>query len=750
MPDSMGGSWASQQLAEFAAAVAEFTTRVEARQGAVERAAEALDAEVGAIVRDGVVVGSIGFPAGVQPPRELLEAAATLGTRDIELPGFARPLNLLVTHVDASVGVRFLLARDAEERFSPDEHNLVRGMARVYALAMRTLATLEELHERQTLLERLSRIQHSITRGADLQQTLDAIVAGASELMAEPVAAMRLVDRDRPERTHIASAVGLESQVLVEMRDSEIGHGIGGRAIEEDRLIVIEGYGSDAGSLAPMSANPLTAAMSAPVRERGEVVGALTVASYTPARAFTNSEREALLAFAETTSLALTDARLVANALHMAVHDALTGLPNRVLFLDRVDHALETVSRRPRNVAVLFLDLDNFKLVNDSLGHGAGDQLLVAVADRLSGALKAGDTVARFGGDEFAVLADINEEADAIHIAERILAMFAHPFALEGREVFASASIGIAISSRTFDGEALVRDADAAMYRAKSRGRAGYELFDEAMRARVMQRLQLESELHRALKRGELELAYQPIVSLADGAVLGAEALVRWHHPERGLLMPGDFIPIAEEVGLIVPIGEWVLRTACRDAAAWGDLRPDGPPLFVAVNLSARQVSNPCVVHTVRDALERAGLDAPLLELEITESSIIEEADRPQANVLGLRDLGAKLVLDDFGTGYSSLTYLKRFPLDGLKIDRSFTDGLGVDSDDTAIVSAVAGMARGLGLAVTAEGVEHAAQALELRRLGCRRAQGYHYARPMPLADFRAFVARSGRLANAA
>jgi EAL domain-containing protein (putative c-di-GMP-specific phosphodiesterase class I) len=270
------------------------------------------------------------------------------------------------------------------------------------------------------------------------------------------------------------------------------------------------------------------------------------------------------------------------------------------------------------------------------------------------------------------------------------------------------------------------------------------------MRARVMQRLQLESELHRALKREELELAYQPIVSLADGAVLGAEALVRWHHPDRGLLMPGDFIPIAEEVGLIVPIGEWVLRTACRDAAAWGDLRPDGPPLFVAVNLSARQVSNPCVVHTVRDALERAGLDAPLLELEITESSIIEEADRPQANVLGLRDLGAKLVLDDFGTGYSSLTYLKRFPLDGLKIDRSFTDGLGIDSDDTAIVSAVAGMARGLGLAVTAEGVEHAAQALELRRLGCRRAQGYHYARPMPLADFRAFVDRSGRLANAA
>jgi diguanylate cyclase (GGDEF)-like protein len=738
-----GGSWASQQLAEFAATVAEFDTRHAAQQGALERAAEALDADFAAIVGHGEgVVASIGFPAGAVPAAELRAAAGEIGRTHVDLPGRRPRFSVTITNLENPEMGRLILGRDIEEPFGEEERNLIRGMARVFSLALRTLATLDELRERQALLERLSRIQQSISRGSDLQVTLDAIVAGAAELMAEPVAAMRLLHRERPGYTRIASAVGVPEPLLESIRDGRIGSGAGGLAIAQDELVVIESYGDHPESLAPMSAHALQAAMSAPVRERGEVVGALTVASYTQGRRFTASEREALLAFAETASLALTDARMVANAMHDSVHDALTGLANRVLFMDRVNHALESARRRPRSIAVLFLDLDNFKLVNDSMGHSVGDDLLMGVADRLRHALKTGDTVARFGGDEFAVLVeDVRSEADATKVAERILGSFARPFALRGRELFVTASIGIAVSDLGVqDGEALVRNADAAMYRAKSRGRAGYELFDELMRARVLQRLEIESELHRALARDELELAYQPVVSLTDGKVLGAEALVRWNHPERGLLSPGHFIPIAEEVGLIVPIGEWVLRTACREAVMWGHERLDELPLSVAVNLSARQVSNPRVVQTVRNALEMTGLQPQLLELEITESALIEEADRPRDNLHALRELGVKLVLDDFGTGYSSLTYLKRFALDGLKIDRSFTDGLGVDPDDTAIVSAVTGMAKGLGLAVTAEGVETEAQRSELRRLGCRRAQGYHFGRPMPAREFRRVI----------
>jgi diguanylate cyclase (GGDEF)-like protein len=530
------------------------------------------------------------------------------------------------------------------------------------------------------------------------------------------------------------------------MTRTPVGEGVGGRAIAERRMVVVEDYQHAENMIAAIRSGGAQAAIAAPVREQGNVVGSLVVASNERGRRFSEYERAALVAFAEHASFALTDARMVADAMHQAVHDALTGLPNRTLFADRVDHALAGAERRGGRVAVLFCDLDNFKVVNDSLGHHAGDELLILVADRLRDALRATDTVARFGGDEFGILLeDIGaDERGAVRVAEQIGAAFREPFRLRGGAHVVSASIGIALSSEASSSPTeLVRDADAAMYRAKLRGRNGYEVFDEAMRARAVERLRVEGELRIALAEDELRVVFQPIVSLEDGLVLGAEALVRWEHPQRGLLAPGEFIGVAEESGLIVPIGEWVLATACREAATW----PGERPLMVSVNLSPRQV-NPSLIDSVAHAVTEAGLDPDLLALEITEGVLLEESAAATGTLKALRALGVHLVLDDFGTGYSSLGYLKRLPLDGIKIDRSFIGGLGTDPDDSAIVSAIAGMAGSLGLTIIAEGVETLGQVIELRKLACQRAQGYHFGRPMPAEAFRELVGLRGRRGN--
>ena len=732
-------SWAAQQLAEFAASVSAATDEHGALLGAVERGAEALDADFGAIVRDGAVPASIGFAAGAVPGAALSAACAPGAPRECEIPGLAGRTDVLVAPMDPGW---LVVGRAAEQPFAEDERALVRGMARVLSLALRTIGVVTELTERQALFERLSKIQQSITRRADLQETLDAIVEGAADLMQEPLSALRLVDADDPTVMRIVASAGFEEEVLETARVGRVGDGAGGRAISEERLVVIEDYAVADEAIPVFVERRLKAAIAAPVREQGRVVGSLVVASDRTGRHFSPAEQELLLAFAEHASLALTDARMVADAMHRAVHDALTGLPNRVLFGDRVAHALMGARRHRTKVAILFIDLDNFKVVNDSLGHQAGDDLLIAVAGRLRRTLRASDTIARFGGDEFAVLVeDVRTEQDAVRVAEEIAGLFVHPFPLAGRDHFVTASIGIAISDRTAsEPDALVRNADAAMYRAKAHGRAGYELFDEAMRARATYRLRIESELHRALDRDELALDYQPIVALHDGSILGAEALVRWDHPDRGRLGPGEFIPIAEESGLIVPVGEWVLRAACREAAAWAALRPDGPLLQVSVNVSARHLGDQRLPAQVARALQDGALDPALLLIEITESALLEDAERPNENLRQLREMGIGLVLDDFGTGYSSLGLLKRLRPAGLKIDRSFVGGLGQDPDDSAIVSAVAGMARGLGISVTAEGVESDDQAGELRHLAVQRAQGYYFGRPMAAERFRALA----------
>jgi diguanylate cyclase (GGDEF)-like protein len=400
-------------------------------------------------------------------------------------------------------------------------------------------------------------------------------------------------------------------------------------------------------------------------------------------------------------------------------------------------------------VAVLFMDLDHFKVINDSLGHEVGDRLLRAFAPRLTDALRPSDTVARFGGDEFVVLCeDLHGEADAVHLAERILECLRDPFEIASHELFTSATIGLALARSGDRPDGLIRDADAAMYRAKARGRARYELFDEAMRERVSERLRTENALRRAFADGALSLHFQPIVAIADRSIVGAEALLRWEDPERGWISPEQFIPIAEENGLIVPIGEWVLEQAMLAAARWPAARDGGAHVQVAVNLSARQVAQRSLSEKLAATLERTGLPPERLSLEITESVLMEEAEAPVEAVRDLKRLGVGLILDDFGTGYSSLSYLNRLPIDVLKLDRSFIAPLGGPAAQTtaAIVSGIVTMAEALDITVVAEGIEGPAQVEQLRALGCTYAQGFFFARPMPAAELDLLLRSGGQV----
>ncbi|MDQ1373241.1 MAG: hypothetical protein QOJ09_579, partial [Actinomycetota bacterium] len=430
----------------------------------------------------------------------------------------------------------------------------------------------------------------------------------------------------------------------------------------------------------------------------------------------------------------ITERKRAEDALaHQAFHDALTKLPNRELFLDRLSHALDRIDRRTGHTAVLFLDIDRFKWVNDSLGHAAGDALLVEMAWRMRVVLRAGDTLARFGGDEFAVLCEeVEDVTDAMNVAQRLSGAFAQPFVLEGRPITVTASIGIAMAgAANTEPDALLGDADSAMYRAKEKGRDRIELFDDEMRDRAMKRLETETALRGALDQHQLVVHYQPIVGLAGERVIGVEALVRWNHPERGLVPPLDFIPLAEETGLIVPIGSYVLSEACRTIAGWNAAHLDRTPLTVSVNLSARQLASPGLPNVVAGVLEDTGLDPALLCLEITESVLMDDADTSRELLEALKRLGVTIAVDDFGTGYSSLLYLRRFPVDVLKIDRSFVAGLGNISEDSAIVSGVVSLAHALGLRSVAEGVEQPSQAVELGLLGCDQAQGFYWSKPL-------------------
>jgi diguanylate cyclase (GGDEF)-like protein len=434
----------------------------------------------------------------------------------------------------------------------------------------------------------------------------------------------------------------------------------------------------------------------------------------------------------------ITDRKLAEAELeHLAFHDSLTGLPNRALFSDRVGHALDWASTRGEAAAVLLLDLDGFKVVNDSLGHAAGDELLQVAAARLADAVGLDGSIARLGGDELAVLVGPVHGAMAIAqgVAERVQCALADPVELEGRLVTMSASIGIAGSDGQTDVGGLLRDADVALYQAKAAGKAQWVVFRPPMRAAAVERLQLETDLPLALERHELALAYQPVVDLASGRVAGFEALLRWHHPVLGLVGPDRFIALAEETGHIVPIGAWVLEEACRTAAQWQRLQPTAPPLTMAVNVSARQLASDDLVTCVASALRESGLDPRTLVLEVTETSLVTDPGAAARRLQPLRELGVRVAIDDFGTGHSSLSYLRQLPVDILKIDRSFVRNLADAGTGPALVQTLIDLGRTLDLEVIAEGVEDAGQRDWLRAQRCHQAQGYLFARPLARDD---------------
>ena len=430
---------------------------------------------------------------------------------------------------------------------------------------------------------------------------------------------------------------------------------------------------------------------------------------------------------------------------HAAFHDALTNLPNRALLAENLKFVIERARQHEDyQFAVLFLDLDRFKNVNDSLGHSIGDQLLITMARRLESCIRDVDMVARLGGDEFAILLDgIPTQAEATNMAQRIQEKLLSPFNISGHEVFTSTSIGIALSSTGYDHpENMLRDADTAMYRAKAQGKACYEVFDKGMHTHAVYLLQMENDLRRAIDREELRVYYQPIVALENGQLAGFEALIRWQHPERGFINPADFIPLAEDTGLIVPLGLWILKKACQQLCQWQWQSPANRSLFMSVNLSGKQVAVPSLVSDIKEILDETHIDAKHLKLEITESAVMENAEMAARLLKRLKALGVQLSIDDFGTGYSSLSYLHRFPVNTLKIDRSFVGRIGEAAENIEIVRTVISLAENMGMEVVAEGVETLSQLTQLRKLKCEFGQGYLFSRPVDAASVSEWITK--------
>lgn len=552
-------------------------------------------------------------------------------------------------------------------------------------------------HARELLLERLARIQRDINRSDGLRATLDAITAGAREVIGGDVVYL-VLDGD------IASYAGVDPAGV-----------------------------------------ELPTTISAPVLSLEQPVGMLTAGARDVGRRYTRAEHETLRSFADSAARAVGEARAVAASLQQALHDPLTGLPNRALFLDRLSHALAPRRRGVTQIGVLLIDVDRFRALNDSLGHAGGDAILREVAARLRACLRPDDTAARLGGDQFGII--VNDAAgmeEVRPVAERILAAMHASFPLGDRTAAPTASIGVALAEIGADPGEIVGDADIAMRAARLGGRGRYEVFDAGMRARRADRLELEADLHAALNEDEdsFTVLYQPIVSLADGRAAAYEALLRWEHPERGMLMPSAFIPVAEECALIVPVGRLVLRRALRDVRAWRETDPD---LCISVNLSPSEFAEDALVEDVLGALREARVPPSALMLEITENAFIRDAEATIEKLWALRAVGVRIAIDDFGTGYSSLAYLRRFPVDMIKIDKSFIDGVAGGDDEAAFARAIVKLGHMLRLQIVAEGIETDDQLERLRSLRVQFGQGFLLSMPMARDEVDARLATTER-----
>jgi diguanylate cyclase (GGDEF)-like protein len=717
-------NWSTHLLTEYFTAVNAAADEDSAIANAVERAAEMVEAEVGAVVREGGVHGGYGF--GADPPAgELFRVAA--GQHLLTMPGLGE-LHASASPLGAENGDSLIVAR-LDHPFGTEERQILRGMAQVLGLALRSIRVLAaERHlraekerqatsaqTRQRLVETLLTIQRAISARRPLPEILDSVTSGAADLLGGATVALMLAEGGPDRRLSVASTCGdgkLPADTLA--REAMASGQVRIRPDETGTTI------------------------AAPVRVTGEMAGSLL--AHLPGAVDTHEEeRDQLAAFAQQVSLALTDARTV-EAVREAHHDPVTGLPNRALFLKILNRVLASRATETDPTSVLFIDLDRFKAVNDSLGHEAGDQLLALVAHRLRGCVRASDTIARLGGDEFAALLHDSPIETATAVGERIVASVKEPFRVAGREIFIGASVGVATSREIVTrSEALLHNADLAMYRAKKDGNSRVLVYQPYMHTEALDHLSLRGDLQRALREGEFRLQYQPLVRLADGEPAGVEALIRWHSPTRGFVSPVDFIPIAEEFGLIVEIGQWVLETSAAQVAQW---RRNFPDLGLNVNVSGHQLVHPRFADTVLRALAMAGLPSSAVTLELTESVLMSEPDLGKAALHMLRGLGVQLSIDDFGTGYSSLAYLRELPVDELKIDRAFIARAELTGEDLALVRTIVELAQILGLRVVAEGIENAAQLAALRRLGCGYGQGYHLCRPADPAELPARLAR--------